>query len=98
MRLPRMTTRRWMIAVVLAALILWAARLLSLSAAYREQAIHYQGGPLGSTPILMGPIGSHSVSHPPSGRRLWAQRMAEKYLHASRFPWLPVEPDTPEPK
>jgi hypothetical protein len=25
-------------------------------------------------------------------------KMAEKYEHAARYPWLPVEPDPPEPK
>jgi hypothetical protein len=98
MRLPRMTMRRWMIAVVLAALILAAARLLLLSTAYRERAGQYQLGLLGSTPMLMGPNGSHSLNRRPSAHDLWAERMAEKYLHASRFPWLPVEPDPPEPK
>ena len=98
MRLPRMTMRRWMIAVVFAALILSAARLLLLSAAYRERARPYEAAALGATPILMGPNGSHSIPWHRSAHDLWAESMAEKYLHASRFPWLPVEPDPPEPK
>ena len=36
MRLPRMTTRRWMLAVAAVALMLWVASLLSLSAMYRD--------------------------------------------------------------
>jgi hypothetical protein len=98
MKLPRMTTRRWMVAVVLAALIIWAARLLSLSVAYRERANQYLLELLGSTPILMGPKGRHSATIPRSAHSLWAESMAEKYLHASRFPWLPLEPDPPEPE
>jgi hypothetical protein len=97
MRLPRMTTRRWMIAVVLAALLLGAVRLLMLSAAYRTKAGRYQLELLGTTPILMGPNGSHSRGYRPSARTRWAEKMGEKYLRASRFPWLPVEPDPPEP-
>jgi hypothetical protein len=98
MRLPRMTTRRWMVAVVVAAMTLWAVRLLMLSAAYREKAGRYQLELLGATPILMGPHGSHSLGYPRSVRSRWAERMADKYLHASRFPWLPIEPDPPEPE
>jgi hypothetical protein len=86
-----------MIVVALAAPILWAARLLSLSAAYLERANQYRLGLLGSTPILMGPKGQHSAIHRPSRYELWERSMAEKYLRASRFPWLPVEPDPPEP-
>jgi hypothetical protein len=26
------------------------------------------------------------------------QQMLEKYAFAARYPWLPVEPDPPEPK
>jgi hypothetical protein len=28
----------------------------------------------------------------------WADRLAWKYARASRFPWLPIAPDPPEPK
>jgi hypothetical protein len=31
-------------------------------------------------------------------RREWADRMVWKYARASRYPWLPVAPDPPEPK
>jgi hypothetical protein len=38
-------------------------------------------------------------------RELWAYRVAihnrrlsEKYAHLARYPWLPVEPDPPEPE
>lgn len=98
MRQPRMTIRRWMIVVVFAALIFSAARLLLLSATYRARARPYEVALLGRTPIRMGPNGSHSLPYHRSARDLRAERMAEKYLHASRFPWQPVEPDPPEPK
>ena len=42
MRLPRMTTRRWMVVVAVVAPILCAARLLSLSAMYRDRAYLYE--------------------------------------------------------
>jgi hypothetical protein len=28
----------------------------------------------------------------------WHAALAEKYRHAALYPWLPVEPDPPEPK
>jgi hypothetical protein len=28
----------------------------------------------------------------------WHERMRLKYENAARYPWLPVEPDPPEPK
>jgi hypothetical protein len=28
----------------------------------------------------------------------WHLRMEQKYEHAARYPWLPVEPDPPQPK
>ncbi len=97
MQLPRMTTRRWMIAVAVAALILWMAGLLSLSARYRDRASHYELELMGATPILMGPRERHRIVHPPSAHLLWAREMASKYRRASWCPWLPVEPDPPPP-
>lgn len=97
MSFPRMTMRRWMLVVLLAALALEVVRLRSLSAAYREKAYSYPGGLLGNTPILMGPNGSHSRGYRPSARALWEEKIVEKYMHLSRFPWLPVEPDSPPP-
>jgi hypothetical protein len=29
---------------------------------------------------------------------VYYQSLASKYQHAARYPWLPVEPDPPEPK
>jgi hypothetical protein len=37
--------------------------------------------------------------HPPSKQlRIWNEQMRQKYHRAARSPWLPVEPDPPEPK
>ena len=98
MRLPRMTTRRWMVAVAAAAPMLRVASLLSLSVMYRDKARQYDIELLGATPILMGPRERHRIVHPPSAHLLWAREMANKYERASWCPWLPVEPDPPEPK
>jgi hypothetical protein len=51
----------------------------------------------GQVPILppMKPIGMDEARW-----RLfqWHLSMARKYEHAGRYPWLPVAPDTPEPR
>ena len=92
MRLPRMTTRRWMIAVAVVALILWMAGLLSLSARYRDRASHYEFELIGTTPILLGPRERHRIVDPPSAHLLWAREMANKYGRAS---WCPGSPSSP---
>ena len=97
MRLPRMTTRRWMVVVAVLAPILLAARLLSLSAIYRAMANRYDVEFIGATPILMGPRERYRIVRPPSARLVRARELADKYRRASWCPWLPVEPDPPEP-
>jgi hypothetical protein len=86
-RLPRFTVRWLMAAVVAAALILWADRMIKLSAEYRERATKYE--------YLASLIRSRGE---PTEDPLytWAKRTAAKYERASRYPWLPVEPDEPE--
>ncbi len=73
MRLPRMTTRRWMVVVAVLAPILLAARLLSLSAIYRAMANRYDVEFIGATPILHGRVSViGSYVHQPASLR--AQR------------------------
>ncbi len=95
MRLPRVrfTIRRMMAAVAVSALMLWAGRMLSLSATYRERARQYDLELLGATPIWLGPWSIR----PPSARHLWAEKMADRYWHAARYPWLPLQPDLSPP-
>lgn len=87
-----------MVAVAAVALMLWVARLLSLSAMYRDKARQYDIELMGATPILMGPRERHRIIHPPSAHLLWGTEMTKKYRHASWYPWLPVEPEPPEPE
>ena len=60
---------------------------------FRWIAARHRGG----VPILprMKPIGM-----PEKDWRLfkWHQSMARKYEYAARHPWLPVAPDSPEPR
>jgi hypothetical protein len=86
-----------MVAVAVVALVLYAARLLSLSAMYRDRAYRYEIEWMGATPIMMGPRERYLSVRAPSARLLWAREMADKYRRASWCPWLPVEPDPQGP-
>jgi hypothetical protein len=97
MRLARMTTRRWMVVVAVVAPILFSARLLSLSAMYRDRADRYEVDLMGATPIIMGPRERYRIVPTPSARLVRARELADKYRRASWCHWLPVEPDPPEP-
>jgi hypothetical protein len=94
----RFTLRQMMAVVAVVGVALWAGRMLWLSAGYREKARRYPLGLLGATPILMGPHGVHSLGYRRPDRVRWEEAMAENYLRAARYPWLPVEPDPPEPR
>jgi hypothetical protein len=108
MRLPRMTTRRWMIVVAIVANGSGAWILRARSHTYAiESGYHslmeaenrrfvglYEAGSLGYT-------GRGSVdAFIDQARRLAAYHatLKRKYELASSRPWLPVEPDPPEPK
>ena len=128
MRLPRMTTRRWMVAVAVVGLLMggissyrirrryseFIGRVRHhelLEAAYKEQGRHVADFSRSSSVIM------EDLKDDPGSGRLKALRnsilqnaasfsqrteyhadMARKYRHAARYPWLPVEPDPPEPK
>src|SRR3954451_14919639 len=98
MRLPRMTTRRWMIAVAVVALACAATiALMERSRRFARIARDHAGA---------GPVISyvHIVSGDETrlswGRRVksWHAEMAKKYQYAARYPWLLVEPDPPPPE
>jgi hypothetical protein len=94
MRLPRMTTRRWMIAVAIVGLILGAVsthrsfRLWNTADAHWERSLSFRVVGTNQHPDL-------SRRHRRYEYHLW---LAVKYAEAARYPWLPVEPDPPEPK
>jgi hypothetical protein len=95
MRLPRMTTRRWMIAVAVLALVMggtaYMIRLARLSDRYRQAAPAFRT----AEKAFRGGPGWRNEDQ----RRATAERfgrVAEKYEHAARSPWLPVEPDPPQ--
>ncbi len=134
MRLSRMTTRRWMVAVAvvgssIGGYKLWRWRRDFLDRAWRHEAVgetyrtiepekREQAG--GDKTILEMHFSSVQVdgSDDPFCTREFATgmariadgqtnaaeeiahqtAMAEKYRRAARQPWLPVEPDPPEPE
>ncbi len=93
----RFTIRRMMAAVAVSSLMLWAGKMLSLSATYRDLALQFDPEPLGATQIWSGPKTRPRVIHPPSASHLWAREMADRFWHAARHPWLPLQPDLPPP-
>lgn len=95
MRIPRMTTRRWMVAVVVASLLLGALAMVLRSREYSRIASAH--GKMELTLMI--------YSHVPGPEGLlrhrkerWHRELWWKYRNASRRPWLPLGPDPPEPR
>jgi hypothetical protein len=86
MQLPRMTTRRWMIAVAIVALLFYMERRRRSF----ESLAAYHAWP-----------GVASTGHNPNLRLLrisrWHWALARKYRRAAHYPWLPVETDPSPP-
>ena len=110
MRLPRMTTRRWMVAVMVVALSIATERMRRESFRYRElverharleRAFRKNAALLplmkpSDWESLCGQM-ALSLSRSPE-RAAYHASLRRKYEHAARYPWLPVEPDPPEPE
>ena len=91
MRLPRMTTRRWMIIMVVIALHLEVAMTLRRAVYFHQKAVEHE---LGEKALRTIPIPRYD----PLWRRVdYHAHLKEKYRRAARSPWLSVEPDPPEP-
>ncbi len=116
MRLPRMTTRRWMMAVAIVALVIGAAiaidrrskRFARLAASHANIAVEHWatlaafGGdppPLKEIekfpPAARGPV---RYLHRAKTLMVYHRELKGKYDRAACYPWLPVEPDPPEPE
>jgi hypothetical protein len=109
MRLPRMTTRRWMIAVAVAALIMTRVEVRRRQNEFQQLAEYHKkeralivagrGRTSGEIEIWLrhDPL-QRSWRHSSVWKAAYHSAMREKYERAARYPWLPVEPDPPEPK
>ena len=107
MKRPRFTLRVLMIAVAVAALVPWGYTLGRRSVAFAAKAQECESkAEKGLIPLRASGFG------PPNDAEIqlikrhneWNERFKEhhrrlalKYRRAARFPWLPVEPDPPEP-
>jgi hypothetical protein len=102
MRFPRMTTRRWMLAVLVVGLLC----LLEHRRREFESLAAYHGSKVIRIVVrYQSTDGTWYWKH--RGTFLtraqveeadWHAALAERYGHAARYPWLPVEPDPPPPE
>lgn len=100
MRLPRMTTRRWMVVVAIIGLamggIVGGFRMGRRRDDFLKRARYHRSMEMAyrtfrPTPTwVMTPRVSETTAH--------YATMANKYRYAAQYPWLPVEPDPPEPQ
>ena len=108
MRLPRMTTRRWMVVVAVVGTSVGAAMLAIRSRTYAALAALHTKSELECRRVVEafkgrgfdGEIWSDAIAYARRCRRLvpYHAALRHKYEHAARTPWLPVEPDPPEPQ
>ena len=99
MRWVRLRLRTLKIAVAVAAVIFGVEALRRRDRAFRERAAYHRAwvrnrGRFFSPIILLPP---YDRAYSQDSLKDWHRRMAEKYERAARRPWLPVEPDPPEP-
>ena len=107
--MPRLRFKlRWlMVAVAVVALGVWGVRMRRASSAYRERAEFYRyllTTPRNNPPPAEGAsVAEQSLdiaTEVARARRLmhYCEVMQAKYERAARRPWIPVEPDPPEPE
>src|SRR5262245_34825675 len=112
MPLPRMTTRRWMVAVAVLALVFGGQatrrRWASLTSTYRAKAVEYSlKARVAELNALVADASSKLSDTDPSKFALADSRyrqisehylaLARKYERAATRPWLPVASDPPPP-
>ena len=113
MRLPRMTTRRWMVAVAIVAILIGVGlevgrrsrRFARLAAYHSNVALEHFGTLMAfggePPPIRDVPpagLGPTRYLHRAKALLNYHSVLTEKYQRAARYPWLPVAPDPPEPE
>ena len=92
MRVPGMTTRRWMVAVAVVGIVLGVT--IERRERFRQIADYHQAEFM-KLASRMKPFAREDRDWHPLE---WHETMKRKYERASALPWLPVEPDPPEPR
>jgi hypothetical protein len=107
-----MTTRWWMLAVAVVAILLFglemglrSRRFARLAANHSDVAVEHFGTQmaLGGWPPQLHDLSFAELSRVQILCRARAlvnyhSGLTQKYERAARYPWLPVEPDLPEPE
>jgi len=93
MRLPRITTRRLMVLVAVAAIFAFGAVMVRKAREYRHAAARHAI----KARIIELEAGPATISKDRE-RAAYHSRMKGKYDRAASRPWLPVPPDPPPPK
>jgi hypothetical protein len=105
MRLSRMTTRRWIVAVVISAALLGIFveidRELRHRSQYRAKArMHSLQEEVLKGTVFRGTGGAaeiYAYSTADPERATYHAEMRRKYEYAALRPWLAIEPDLPQP-
>lgn len=113
MKLPRMTTRRWVVAVF----------LIAMSLGVLQRRFHFQRIAADHRAAIVALSKGTAITYLPNGQRRsldvwfaddrillskeavarqrstsdWHVTLAETYERAARYPWLPVRPGSPGP-
>jgi hypothetical protein len=98
MRFPRLTIRRLMVAVAVAGVLLGGCRWMQLRAArFQSRANwHFARWRTLSDPFPPEVLLRLGWKFPPRARYHFDLFM--KYSNYADYPWLPIEPDPPQPK
>jgi hypothetical protein len=104
MRVPRMTTRRWIVMIVISASLMGIVaevnRHLKYASDYRSRAFWYSvAEKINRGEVVTIPGGmtiGRSVGSPTLAA--YYHQMKRKYARAATHPWLPVAPDGPAPQ
>ena len=108
MRLPRMTTRRWIIAVAIVGLVLGSIlhrrqQFLNLAEYRRSRStgVHRVVAMRRSDRVCVvyrRDARGRTLSPLEIRKHPWQVELSAKYLRAARYPWFLAGPDPPEPE
>lgn len=101
MRMPRFRIRMMMVLIAIAALLLTGLARRSMFQGIAEYHRVHAGVEASASEIVSIVMLEHAdgaIEFDSWPRHRWHKDLQKKYERAARYPWLPVEPDPPEPK